>query len=196
MTKPVYEPSLERTDARLGFSANQLFRRPAPEVESSGTTSAFFDTWLFNGTGASIPDDTWSPVVTGVDGTNDRWFDQACEDPGGNWIPVFTNGRMRNNGSPSHNFSAWGYVIFDVPDGTTIGAQLDWVGGELQVNTGIAVDGMARIEVYSERTPITSAGTSLHCYQASGGAADLLEARLHMRRFETFGGVYECSNAT
>lgn len=30
MTRPIYEPSLPRTDRALGFSSDQLFRRPAP----------------------------------------------------------------------------------------------------------------------------------------------------------------------
>ena len=30
MTRPIYEPSLPRTDAVLGFGSDQLFRRPAP----------------------------------------------------------------------------------------------------------------------------------------------------------------------
>lgn len=34
MSRPVYEPSLPRTDAVLGFGRDQLFRRPAPVVEA------------------------------------------------------------------------------------------------------------------------------------------------------------------
>lgn len=30
MTRPIYEPSLPRTDAVLGYGSDQLFRRPAP----------------------------------------------------------------------------------------------------------------------------------------------------------------------
>lgn len=30
MTRPIYEPSLQRTDARLGYGQAQLFRRPSP----------------------------------------------------------------------------------------------------------------------------------------------------------------------
>lgn len=30
MTRPIYEPSLTRTDAELGYGRDQLFRRPAP----------------------------------------------------------------------------------------------------------------------------------------------------------------------
>lgn len=30
MTRPIYEPSLTRTDAVLGYGSDQLFRRPAP----------------------------------------------------------------------------------------------------------------------------------------------------------------------
>jgi hypothetical protein len=31
MTRPIYEPSLTRTDRALGFGNDQLFRRPAPQ---------------------------------------------------------------------------------------------------------------------------------------------------------------------
>ena len=34
MTRPIYEPSLTRTDATLGYGSDQLFRRPAPLVEA------------------------------------------------------------------------------------------------------------------------------------------------------------------
>lgn len=30
MTRPIYEPTLQRTDARLNYGQSQLFRRPAP----------------------------------------------------------------------------------------------------------------------------------------------------------------------
>lgn len=30
MTRPIYEPNLERRDAELGYGTDQLFRRPAP----------------------------------------------------------------------------------------------------------------------------------------------------------------------
>ncbi len=34
MTRPIFEPSLPRTDRKLGFSADQLFRRPAPQTDA------------------------------------------------------------------------------------------------------------------------------------------------------------------
>ena len=33
MSKPIYEPSLPRTDAELGYGRDQLFRRPAPATD-------------------------------------------------------------------------------------------------------------------------------------------------------------------
>lgn len=35
MTRPIYEPSLERTDAALGYDKNQLQRRPVPPTPAS-----------------------------------------------------------------------------------------------------------------------------------------------------------------
>lgn len=60
MTRPIYEPSLTRTDRRLGFSADQLFRRPAPTAEGAGIfeyaiVSAPWDTITVNNT-------TWTSV--------------------------------------------------------------------------------------------------------------------------------------
>lgn len=34
MTRPIFEPSTSRTEAKLGFSADQLFRRPAPASDA------------------------------------------------------------------------------------------------------------------------------------------------------------------
>ena len=160
-----------------------------------GTSSAYLDTFLFNGTGASVANDTWEDVVTGVDGTNTRWLDQSAVDPAGGWDVVFGDGRIENNDTVGHAFSAWGYVVFDVPDGTLIGAAINFVAGELQQNTTIAVDGLSRVMVYAERFPI-STGIELQCYQASGGAADIIDARLHVRKFEAVEDIYTFTFAT
>ena len=194
MSRPIYEPTLTRTDAVLGFGNDQLFRRPAPTASGIFTTSAYLDDWTFNGTGASIPDNTWSAVVTGFNGANDRWFDQSCVDPEGEWGINYATGAISNSAALAYNYTAWGYVVFDVPDGTVIGCQLSFTGQEVQVNTGPAVNGVSRIMCSAERTPLT-ADLRLFCYQNSGGAADLLEARLHARRFEIFEGVYDCQFA-
>ncbi len=41
MTRPVYEPSLTRTDRKLGFGTDQLFRRPAPSAHGAGAWARF-----------------------------------------------------------------------------------------------------------------------------------------------------------
>ena len=41
MTRPIYEPSLPRTDAELGYGRDQLFRRPAPVAAGSGGVWAY-----------------------------------------------------------------------------------------------------------------------------------------------------------
>lgn len=38
MTRPIFEPSLQRTDARLNYGQEQLFRRPAPTAAATGAT--------------------------------------------------------------------------------------------------------------------------------------------------------------
>lgn len=35
MSRPIYEPSLQRTDRRLGYTSDQLLRRPAPTTASA-----------------------------------------------------------------------------------------------------------------------------------------------------------------
>lgn len=196
MTRPIYEPSTQRQIRGQGFTGDQLLRRPAPISDAGATSSAILDTWVANGTGASIADDTWSAVVTGVNGTNDRWFDQSCVDPTGDWGITFANGEISNSAAVAYNYAAWGFVVFDVPDGTLIGCEINWFGAEVQTNTSVAVDGVSRVGCYAERTPIPAGGVRLYCYQASGAPADLLEARLHVRRFEIYEDVYDCQFAT
>jgi len=57
MTRPIYEPTPGRTDRALGFSSDQLFRRPAPRTR--GVCSEWIA--LQNG-GTTIPTDTNFPV--------------------------------------------------------------------------------------------------------------------------------------
>ena len=62
MTRPIYEPSLTRTDAQLGFGSDQLFRRPAPrsEAEIPGFHGYMTeDITLVTGTDARLEWDFW-----------------------------------------------------------------------------------------------------------------------------------------
>ena len=192
MTRPIYEPSTQRQISSQGYADRQLLRRPSPRT-AAGTTYAYFDNWSVNGTGASIPNNNWSNVVTGVDGANDRWFDQRCYDPNEDWDLEFSDGSINDNSADAYNFSVWGFVRFDVAAGTIIGASIIGVLGAS--NTATVVDGNNVAMVYAERTPMVSGGFKLECYQASGGAADLLDAKLTSRRFELFDG-YTCEFAT
>jgi len=57
MTRPVYEPSPEREDARLGFGSNQLFRRPGEQPATSGGIEWYYVTSNTNwGSSATIVD--------------------------------------------------------------------------------------------------------------------------------------------
>ena len=47
MSRPIYEPSLQRTDARLGYTSNQLLRRPAPTT-GSAIAIGYFERSLAN----------------------------------------------------------------------------------------------------------------------------------------------------
>jgi uncharacterized membrane protein len=196
MTQPIQEPTTPRALSRSTWRENQLERRPPLTTPGGSTTSAYLADVLANGTGASVANDTWEDVVTGVDLANSRWFDEFNDDPAGQWSTVFNNGAIHNSASLAYNYAAWGYVVFDVADGVLIGALINWVGQEVQQNTTTTVDGVTRVEVYAERTPIPAGGVELRCYQASGGAADILEARLHVRRFELYEDVYEQEFAT
>ena len=54
MTRPIFEPSTSRTEAKLGFGSDQLFRRPAPRpalqwpqvILALGSTTAADNTWM------------------------------------------------------------------------------------------------------------------------------------------------------
>ena len=41
MSKPIYEPTLPRTDAELGYGRDQLFRRPAPAPQGGSLIPGF-----------------------------------------------------------------------------------------------------------------------------------------------------------
>lgn len=188
MTQPIQEPTTPRAVSRLTWGENQLFRRPGPQV-GIATTSAYFDGFRSNGTGFNVANDSWEQVTTGVDLANSRWFDEFNYDPAGDWSADFDAGAILDNPPFLHLYTAWGFVVFDVPDGTLIGAAIEWDPSEFQANTDTVVDGLQRVEVSAERS-MTLGGVKLHCYQASGGAAELLEARLHVRRFEQYEDVY------
>lgn len=60
MTRPIYEPSLQRTDARLNYGQSQLFRRPPPPSQAGGIfeyaiVSAPWDT-------ITVTNTTWTNV--------------------------------------------------------------------------------------------------------------------------------------
>lgn len=55
MSRPIYEPSLQRTDRRLGYGNSQLFRRPAPV--SGGIIPAF----------TAVQDSDFTTAVSGND---------------------------------------------------------------------------------------------------------------------------------
>ena len=174
------------------YGTSQLFRRPdVTPAAAGGTTSAYFDDFNWTGTGSQVPNATWSNVVTGDgSGANQRYFGEACYDPDGDWSITFSTGIITNSAGPAYNYTVWGFVDFAVPNGTVIGAGLDF-SGEVQRNTGTATGADGRIMVSAERTPLTN-GVKLICYQASGGADDVIAARLHVRRFELFEDVYTC----
>lgn len=192
MTQPIQEPTVNRALARSTWNENQLYRRPAPPPPAGGTTSAYFDDFTWNGTGSQVANATWVDVVTGVGGANTRWFAEACFDPAGDWSIDFATGQISDNSGLAYNYTVWGFVEFAVAAGTVIGAGIDFNNGEVQRNTGTATATDGRIMVSAERVPEGN-GISLLCYQASGGADDLIAARLHVRRFELFEGVYTCT---
>lgn len=76
MTRPIYEPSLQRTDARLGYGNNQLFRRPSPTIGVGDIPFAVME-W---GAGADIADDT--KTIVSFAGTGEYWDDGYINDPG------------------------------------------------------------------------------------------------------------------
>ena len=43
MSRPIYEPSLQRTDARLGYTSSQLLRRPAPTSAGSPIAIGYYE---------------------------------------------------------------------------------------------------------------------------------------------------------
>lgn len=95
MTRPIYEPSLQRTDARLGYGSAQLFRRPAPS--STPSIPGFHaymteDLVLTSGNDGRLEFDFWindddtvfeAGVISGGDVTDvklllDGWYSVKC----------------------------------------------------------------------------------------------------------------------
>lgn len=60
MTRPIFEPSTSRTEAKLGFGSNQLFRRPAPHA---GTTPTALRGVRDYGTGLVVASASETPVT-------------------------------------------------------------------------------------------------------------------------------------
>lgn len=76
MTRPIYEPSLQRTDARLAYGTQQLFRRPAPSSAGGGQLPYAVMEYTCE---VTIPDDTKTLLnlaVTGC-GWDDGYINQA-----------------------------------------------------------------------------------------------------------------------
>ena len=69
MSRPIYEPTLTREDARLGFGNDQLFRRPAP---SGGQVIAY--AWILFEAFANIPTNTWYNLGNVASPLNLDWF--------------------------------------------------------------------------------------------------------------------------
>jgi hypothetical protein len=59
LSRPIYEPTLPRADAELGFSSRQLFRRPAPIAAED---AALWPWVLLNAGATTAPHNTWMPV--------------------------------------------------------------------------------------------------------------------------------------
>lgn len=67
MTRPIFEPTPARTDASLGYSSRQLFRRPAPTSGSSAYAWARFQ--RVNDSDINVPNNT-NTVVGGTAGSD------------------------------------------------------------------------------------------------------------------------------
>jgi hypothetical protein len=189
MTAPIQEPLTQRSIAGLQYGTNQLFRRPdvTPAATAGGTTSAYFDDYDWTGTGSQVATNTWVDVITGDgSGANQRFFDEICFDPDGDWAYDFTSGEVWSAPGATYLYSMWGFVEFTGPDGTVIGAGIEIVGGEFQFNTGTKQAGEGRIMVSAERTLASGTRVKLLGLQASGVNRDLIRARLHIRRHELF----------
>lgn len=77
MTQPIQEPTLQRTDARLTWGQNQLFRRPAPGSGAQGE-NAYAAMWWPGG--ADIVDDSKTPISEGNTGV--CWAEGYINDAG------------------------------------------------------------------------------------------------------------------
>jgi hypothetical protein len=68
VTRPIYEPNLERKDAELGYGSDQLFRRPAPTSTSVISMAQYaVDNFSLSASGAII---NWSSINTTFDAGN------------------------------------------------------------------------------------------------------------------------------
>ena len=190
-----------RTHVPAGYaSVVQPFSDPADLIEqgtsdqlpsiagAGGTTAAYLDDFNFAGTGASVSTGTWQDVATGT-GANQRYLNEFFKTDD-DWGRNFAAGRITRTESALYVFIA--YVDLDVIPGTTIGVMISISGGEDYVNTETAVAGNTRVATAIERGGNLSGGAILKCYHNSAGARDLLEARLHVRRYELLSaGTFE-----
>lgn len=118
MTRPIFEPSLPRTDAVLGYGSDQLFRRPAP-LASSELPRLW--THSYNSTPISVTLHTAaSPVAI-------TSYDTSFEDSDGTYLAlngsgepvIFGNGMYRVDfgfifGSGGSSTGNAFYVVVDV----------------------------------------------------------------------------------
>jgi len=80
MTRPIFEPSTSRTEAKLGYGSNQLFRRPAPV---SATSFPCFRAYAYNLAAQTITNNNTAYARF------DRWqsTDTAVINSAG-WVPA------------------------------------------------------------------------------------------------------------
>jgi len=139
VTRPIYEPSLPRTDRQLGFSADQLFRRPAPT----------------SGDGA-VPGTEWvrsSSTTNWIAGSTDLQFNSGA----GSWdtsYPTFdfVDGHLEifKPGLYSMNFEI---LNLDLGSGTeTIEANLEIAVVDGPIPDGGAVNGLSTVGSFNWTT--------------------------------------------
>lgn len=81
MTRPIYEPSLPRRDAELGFGSDQLFRRPAPLTNTKWA-------WLYNTNRLTSAAGTFYNLFSAGDGATGNTTDDS------GMVPSTANARM------------------------------------------------------------------------------------------------------
>lgn len=135
MTRPIYEPSPARTDAKLGFGNAQLFRRPAPSGSGSGVVAFAYMGMILN------QDD---PFPTDTDDTPTHYgtWNEGFTSDENILYPDLTNGIIYLGTEGSYpgdiNFSSPGYYVAS----TTVAGWDNWTGPGTQVLDAIKGCGM------------------------------------------------------